>query len=104
MRFNQQHLEDDGYEEDRRMHAAKDAALFEMKRFIITFGPQHAYRVNGITFDCDSVAVIKAENHIEAIEIAFDLFSPKFGTSYTEEQFDKDNLLRYFSRGKFEAN
>ena len=27
MRFNNQHLDEDGYEADRRMHAAKDDAL-----------------------------------------------------------------------------
>jgi len=75
-----------------------------MERFIITFGQQHAHRVNGVTFDKDSVAVIKGVNHAEARETAFDLFGPKFMTSYEEKYFDEQNLIRYFPRGKMEAN
>lgn len=75
-----------------------------MERFIVTFGQQHTHRVNNITFDKDSVAVIKAENHNEARNIAFDLFQNRFMTSYDESIFDKENLIKYFPRGKMEAN
>ena len=75
-----------------------------MDRFIITFGQEHAHRANEQTFDKDCVAVIKADCHEEAREIAFGLFGAKFGTSYTEESFDNSGKIRYIPRGKMEAN
>jgi len=75
-----------------------------MERFIITFGQQHCHRANGVTFDKDSVAVIKANSHSHAREIAFELFDNKFGTSYTEEDFDEGGAIEFFPRGKFDAN
>lgn len=75
-----------------------------MARFIITFGQIHYHRVNGHTFDKDSVAVIKAEDHQKARSIAFDLFGNKFCTSYDEEKFDTKGYIEYFPRGKMEAN
>lgn len=70
-----------------------------MEKILITFGQQHTHRVNGITFDCDSVAVIEAENHKEGREKAFELFGDKFFTSYLEETFQRKHLIVYFPRG-----
>ena len=75
-----------------------------MSRFIITFGQQHAHRVNGITFDKDSVAIIEALNNFKAREIAFSLFDAKFHQCVEEELYDKDGWDKYFPRGKFPAN
>lgn len=75
-----------------------------MKRFIVTFGQQHTHRVNNVTFDKDCVAVIIADNHEQAREMMFELFGGKFGTSYDEDTFDEQNLIKYFPRGKMEAN
>ena len=75
-----------------------------MKRFIITFRQQHTHRVNGFTFDKDSVAVIKAEDENKAREIAFDLFGNKWHMSHEEKHFDYDNTIKYYPRGKHKAN
>lgn len=74
-----------------------------MGRYIITFGQQHTHRVNGTTFDKDSVAVIEAADYHQARDIAFDLFDARFGTSYIEDDFDRQNFIRHFPRGKFPA-
>lgn len=104
MNFPNQHLDEDGYEADRRMHAEKDDALFETKRFIITFGQQHTHRVNGFTFDKNSVAIIKAEDEHKARDVAFELFNNKWHMSHLERHFDADNTIKYYPRGKHEAN
>lgn len=57
----------------------------------ITFGQAHTHRVNGVTLDCDSVAKVRDRDQ------AFELFGPKFGTSYTEEEIMK--VMHYFPRG-----
>ena len=75
-----------------------------MNRFIITFGQTYTHRVNNYTFDKDSVAIIKAETHEKAREIAFELFNDVFHNSFTEEEFDGKGLIKYFPRGKIEAN
>lgn len=75
-----------------------------MKKFIITFGQIHAHRVNGKTFDKDSVAVVKAESQNEAHEFAMDVFNKEFHHCIPEEEFDNSNSIQYFPRGKMEAN
>lgn len=75
-----------------------------MKRFIITFGQQHAHRVNGVTFDKDSVAVVKAENENEAREFAQDVFNNHYHNCTPEKQFDDSGNIKYFPRGKMESN
>lgn len=73
-------------------------------RILVTFGQEHAHRVNGYTFDKDSVAVITANSEKEAREIAFELFGPKFFTTYSEAEFDQSGDIRYYPRGKQNAN
>lgn len=73
-------------------------------KVIITFGQIHVHRVNGVTFDKDSVAVITAENEYEARCIAFNMFDAHFCTSYTEEEFDREGMIKWYPRGKFNAN
>ena len=46
-----------------------------------TFGQIHTHRVNGKTFDCDSVAMIEAGSENEARNRAFELFGPKWHNS-----------------------
>ena len=75
-----------------------------MERFIFTFGQNHVHEVDDIVLDKDCVAVIEAENHSVAREIAWVLFGPKFRTSYSEEAFDNGNCIKYFPRGKVELN
>ena len=71
-----------------------------MNKYYITFGQSHVHRVNDITFDCDSVACIRAVDEGAARAIAFDLFGSKWFTSYTEETIN----LKYFPRGVFNVN
>ena len=66
----------------------------------ITFGQNHVHRVNGITLDKDSIAVIDASTHNDGRDIAFDLFGQKFATSYE----NVDDILQYFPRGLIELN
>jgi len=76
----------------------------ERNRYIITFGQGHTHRVNNTTFDGNSVGVIFAEDYAEAREIAFELFGDKFCTVYDEKLFDEDDMLKYYSRGKYKVN
>ena len=66
----------------------------------ITFGQNHSHRVNGVTLDKDSIAVIDASSHEEGRNIAFELFGTKFATSYD----NVDDILHYFPRGLIEIN
>lgn len=60
----------------------------------VTFGQDHAHRVGGVTFDKDSVALIMAPSVSAGRERAFELFGPKFCTTYSQEP-----ELRHFPRG-----
>ena len=74
-----------------------------MTNYIVTFGQIHAHRVNGYTFDKDSVAIIQAEDYGRAREIAFKLFGGKFHQCLTEKEFDSKKSINYFPRGKHHA-
>ena len=71
-----------------------------MKTIYITFGQIHTHSVNGITFDKDCVAAIKCDNHGHGRVIAFELFGPRFMTSYDHI----DDKLHYYPRGIIEVN
>ena len=75
-----------------------------MNKFIVTFGQQHAHRVNNLTFDKDSVAVVKAENETEARKFCFEVFKNEYHNCTLEKYFDNNNRLQWFPRGKMEAN
>lgn len=68
----------------------------------ITFGQNHTHRVNGVTFDKDTVARIKCKDKEEGKKLAFELFGDKFFTDYSYDQIQKS--LEYFPRGIFNAN
>lgn len=67
----------------------------------ITFGQQHLHRINGKIFDKDCVALIKAEDHGKAREIAFDHFGSIFCTSQVGDDWWEENS-HYFPRGIIE--
>ena len=67
-----------------------------------TFGQRHTHRVNGITFDCDSVAVINADDESAARAKAFEYFGDKWCFSYPENQWN-DEKMKYFPRGLIEV-
>lgn len=68
-------------------------------KFYFSFGQGHVHRVNGKTFDCDSIVEIHADNEKEARDVMFKTFGKKWFTSYTEETLD----LQYFPRGVIEV-
>jgi hypothetical protein len=73
-----------------------------MKVFI-TFGQLHAHRVNKVTFDKDSVAVIKCDSYNHGRKLAFEFFDNKFHNCYDEKDFDPE-IMKYFPRGMIKAN
>jgi len=74
-----------------------------MSKHYFTFGQSHVHRVNGKTFDCDCIAVIEADNHTRAREIAFKNFGPTWCFSYEQEDWDEKDM-RYYPRGYIEVN
>lgn len=68
-------------------------------RFFFSFGQGHTHRVNGKTFDCDSIVEIHADNEPEARQKMFNTFGENWFTSYTEENFQPE----YFPRGVIEV-
>lgn len=73
-----------------------------MKTYV-TFGQIHAHAISGKLFDKDCVAVIEAKDASDGRQIAVDAFGDKFFTSYTEDQFDHNNM-KYFPRGFVKVN
>ena len=65
-----------------------------MIKLYVSFGQVHTHSVNGKTFDKDSIAVIEAEDYEGGRDIAFQLFGPKFATTYS----NKPNM-EFFPRG-----
>jgi len=68
-------------------------------KFYFTFGQIHTHRINGKTFDCDSVVEIHAKTESEAREKMFDIFGNKWFTSYPEDKLQ----LEFFPRGIIEV-
>ena len=61
----------------------------------VTFGQAHTHRVNGKTFDCNSVAVIESDTWEEGRAKAFELFGRQFCFEYFNEKPD----MSFFPRG-----
>lgn len=68
-----------------------------MKHYV-TFGQQHAHRINGITLDCECVAVYECDSPEEGRDKAFEAFGPKFCFEYSEKDWNPDDL-RFYRRG-----
>ena len=71
-----------------------------MNEMYITFGQNHVHRVNGKTFDCDCVAVIKCKDRKEGRELAFEYFDDKWCFEY----FEKIPDMSFFPRGLIKVN
>ncbi len=69
-----------------------------MPKTYITFGQEHAHRVNNETLDKDCVAVIECTDCQNGREKAFEYFGPKFCFSYFDDEFDVKSM-KYFPRG-----
>ena len=67
-----------------------------MKTYV-TFGQQHTHRVNGITFDCDCVAVVEGDR-----DRVVELFGLVFCFTYTSKQWKPENI-KHFPRGYIEV-
>jgi len=66
-----------------------------MAKYYFTFGQGHAHRVNGKTFDCDSVVEIEAESLNDARDKMVAAFGDKWSHCYGEYQ----PTMNYFPRG-----
>jgi hypothetical protein len=69
-----------------------------MKTYV-TFGQVHVHRVNGKTFDKDSVAVIERETSEEGRLTAMVIFDGKFHQTF----YDELPAMKYFPRGLIEV-
>jgi len=68
----------------------------KMGKHYFTFGQIHAHRVNGKTFDADSVVMIEAPDASVAREIMVENFGLKWSHQYSSLE---DVNLAYYSRG-----
>lgn len=68
----------------------------------ITFGQVHVHRVNGKTFDRDSVAVIECTDEEDGRKKAFQYFDDKWHECIPENKFDPI-IMNYFPRGLIEV-
>jgi len=76
---------------------------YAVPKTYVTFGQEHAHRINNQTFDKDCVAVIECTDMHNGRQLAFEIFNRQFCFEYHEEQFDKVDM-RYFPRGLIKAN
>lgn len=91
---------------NRKHHLRKHHHVSLMKTYI-TFGQDHAHRVEGKTFDCDCVACIKHPEGTSGHTIAMELFAGKFSFSYTEDTWkgmEAGGSLSYYPRGILTIN
>ncbi len=61
----------------------------------ISFGQVHVHRVDGATFDCDSICSIECDSIQHGREIAMKVFDGKFMTNYTRDKLQ----MKFFPRG-----
>jgi len=66
-------------------------------KLYVSFGQSHAHRVNGNTFDCNSLCEIECSDYEDGRAKAFEAFEGVFGTTYTEDQMRKN--LHFFPDG-----
>ena len=75
-----------------------------LKRHYVTFGQKHVHRVNGKTFDCDTIAVWNCASAVEGRKRAFELFGDQFFTDYHGENWEEEDQLHYFPKGYVEVD
>lgn len=69
-------------------------------KFYISFGQSHVHRVNGKTFDADSLCEIDALHEDKAREMAFQTFGREWANVYDT----LDGHLDFFPRGPIPLN
>ena len=62
----------------------------------VTFGQIHAHKINGITFDCDSIMKMKATDELTARQWLVRELDNRYMTTYLSVDAD---LLKFFPRG-----
>ncbi len=67
----------------------------------VTFGQTHVHSIDGKTFDRNCVARILSDNYADGRKKAWKYFKGIFGTSYQDEQWEKneDKNMLFFPRG-----
>ncbi len=73
-----------------------------MKTFYISFGQAHTHRIDGKTYDCDSLMKVEAENEIAARLQTMDILgNNKWSSIYPAA--DLEEALKYYPRGVLNA-
>ena len=65
-------------------------------KFFISFGQGHAHRIDGFTYDCDSLMLVEAKDEMTARLGLNQLLKGKWSSLYHQLSSD---TLRYFPRG-----
>lgn len=71
-------------------------------KFYISFGQNHTHRINGHTYDCDSLMLVEALSEVEARLHVINLIGRKWAFMYPEG--DLTETLPYFPRGVINAD
>ena len=66
-------------------------------KFYISFGQAHAHRIDGFTYDCDSLMLVEAPGELAARLGVNKLINGKWSGLYQES--DLQDVIKYFPRG-----
>lgn len=66
-------------------------------KLYVTFGSVHNHIIDGVYFNHNCVAEIECKDYYDGRRIAFEVFGPKFCTTYTEEEIQ--DSLHYYPKG-----
>ena len=70
-----------------------------MPKTYVTFGQEHAHRLNNKTFDKDRIAVVECTDKKDGRDKTVECFGLQFCFTYYEEEFKSEKMLPYFPRG-----
>ena len=74
-----------------------------MNKYYFSFGSGQTCRINGITWDVNSLMVLRAESECGASSVVRNLTNNRYCTSYTQKRIDEDpNFMQWFPRGMIE--
>ena len=71
-------------------------------KFYISFGQTHAHRIDGRTYDCDSLMLVEAPGELVARIGLNQLLAGKWCGLYQEAELP--DMLRYYRRGVINAD
>ena len=75
-----------------------------MNKYLVSFGQSHTHRINGKTFDCDTLMELEDKDYESAYQHAFDLTEGKFGTLYENEKRNDPKFISLFPKGIIPLN